>query len=293
MTRIDILQKFYDWLRFYRETGLEYIDETSHTEALRKALSPEKAPKAKQPHAKPAARKMPGPAPSSMKNRTHSRSPSFTSTASAQKRENTKGNAVRKLLKELSEDTCSPCPAAEDGLGPVHGAGPENARLLVVCDMPVREDVRGGIPFQGEAGNMLTRMLRAIRIERSDVFLTCAIKCIAAGRENKKKEITERCGKLLLKEIELIKPSFILSLGAEAARIILENSGSLNSFMNSEGKTDVSEFRSRVILLEESGISMVVTHSPVSMLKLKGDILKKQKMEAWHDLQLLEKIYHN
>ena len=279
---MEILHKFYDWLKFYRASGLEYLEETPHISALREALSLEKTGVKKRPAQRQNLIKTP---------RSRGRRPARTSSVSSPGYTEPHSR-LTKLIKETSEKLCGRCPAAHAGNGPVYGKGPDNARLLVVYDMPGREDVRSRTPFQGEAGNMLTRMLRAIRIERSEVFLTCAIKCMVSDMDRYKTQIPRQCGRLLLKEIETIQPSFILSFGTEAAKIILANLDSPDFSINTQEPAAISELRARIITIKTPDIRLVVTHSPASMLKLRDNILKKRKMEAWHDLQLLEKMYH-
>ena len=276
MNQSEILRQFYQWLKFYRAAGLEYLEKGPGIEALKEALKPPKAIEEKRP-----ARYS--------RHRTSGHAAPLSAGRSRRQSAKTHSQDDRTpgLLKDAS--LCSACPAAGRGSGPVHGCGPKNARLLVVGDVPGREDVRNGIPFQGEPGNMLTRMLRAIRIERSQAFLTLAIKCIPPESDSYD-EILAHCGKILLQEIKLIKPSFILALGTGAAKIILEENGSTPA--DSEKENSISSLRGRIITLENSDTRLVVTHSPASMLRLGGNRLKESKREAWHDLQLLEKIFH-
>jgi DNA polymerase len=280
MNQSEILRQFYQWLKFYRAAGLEYLEKSPGTVALKESLKPQKAREEKPP-ARYSRHGTSGRADALSAGQ-------FRKIKTRRQDERTPG-LLPGLLKDASP--CSVCPAAGRGSGPVHGSGLQNARLIVVGDMPGREDVRKGIPFQGEPGNMLTRMLRAIRIERSQAFLTLAIKCIPPEGDSYKDKIWAHCSKILLQEIKLIKPSFILALGTEAAKIILEESGCTPS--DSEKENSISSLRGRVITLENSGLRLVVTHSPASMLRLGGNRLKESKREAWHDLQILEKIFHS
>jgi len=279
--RDDILQKFYNWLKFYRAAGVEYIDR-DHAEILREVLSRGKTP-GPAPLPSPAGTGSQG----NRGNRGRRRPVKTIGSISAE------GGRVYNLLKEVREHLCASCPIYTSGSGPVAGTGADSPRLLIACDIPGREDVKGGVPFQGEAGNMLERMLRAIRIERGETFITCAMKCRPPADGGYGRSAAAHCGRLLLKEIEITEPSFILALGPEAACIILEKFHSrLISPDTRRGRT-VADLRGRVITLENSGIRLVVTHSPASMLQLGGNTLKALKREAWHDLQLLEKIYHD
>ncbi len=259
--QIQILNKFHDWLMFQKELGLEYIDRNDDLTALRQLLAPSPAGRTRKNHVRITA----GRKTSAVPGRPAGASSLFS-------------GRLAELNKQVL--SCTACPLSNPALKPLFGRGHENAGLLVVGEMPAGKEIRHGSPFIGDAGDMLYKMLRAIRIEKSDVFLTNVIKCHTARSNPHMAEALEACGKLLISQIEIIKPSFILCFGSEAASVVLKTC------------TPVEDLRNRIHEYPAGDAKVLVTYSPYFLLKLSGTREKELKRDTWNDLQLLEKIYH-
>ncbi len=238
-------------LKFYRDMGMEYVENSAGIEALLALLR--------------EGRRNPKP-------------------------------VKKDRLLSMMEKACSRCPRSAGTQGKVHGTGSRPTRLLVAGEFPLREDIQKGAPFQGEAGNMLTKMLRAIGIDRNEIWLTLAVKCRLSGDRGLQDGLTwplkesHGCKELFLKEIEEIRPAFILSFGVLPAQFIFSRfRPHKDDFLHADIK--VADLRGGIITLGELGIKMVVTHSPASILRQPQHRIQKYKKEAWHDLQLLEKLY--
>ena len=122
---------------------------------------------------------------------------------------------------------CRGCPLWKDATQTVFGAGPRQAGLMLVGEQPGdREDIEGE-PFVGPAGRLLDRALEEAGIERADVYLTNAVKHFKWRPRGKRRlHQTPRAGEVeacrpwLLAEVEAVRPSALLALGATAARSV-------------------------------------------------------------------------
>ena len=132
-------------------------------------------------------------------------------------------------LRELRRAAagCRGCPLWRDATQTVFGAGLRKAELMLVGEQPGdREDVEGE-PFVGPAGGMLARALERAEIERKEVYLTNAVKHFKwRARGKRRLHQTPRAGEVeackpwLEAELEAVRPTAILALGATAARAL-------------------------------------------------------------------------
>ena len=194
-------------------------------------------------------------------------------------RANTKNLSSVKNLSSLQSivEKCRLCPLSETRNRVVFGEGDSNALLMLIGEAPGREEDLKGRPFVGRSGELLTKMLRAINIERQEVFITSVIKCRPPGNRTPSREEIAACLPFLEKQIEFVSPGLILCLGATAASSLLGTSASLSSL--------------RQKFHEYNGIKVVVTYHPAYLLRFGGMKQRDLKKKAWHDLQMLQKEY--
>ncbi len=118
--------------------------------------------------------------------------------------------------------TMDRCPI--DGAGPTVGSsGPSPCRAMIIGEHPAFNEVRTGIPFSGESGMLLNRMLGWCGLKREEIYVTNARKC-----PGNKKEICDECKDDLANEIEQVNPEVILAAGG-IARNVLDGKGVLGS----------------------------------------------------------------
>jgi DNA polymerase len=136
----------------------------------------------------------------------------------------------RRSLKALREASlgCRGCPLWKLGTQTVFGEGPAGARVLMVGEQPGDREDLAGRPFVGPAGNLLDRALVAAGIERSDVYVTNAVKHfkwepVGKRRMHKKPSAREiaACRPWLDAEIEALHPEIMVALGATAAQALM------------------------------------------------------------------------
>jgi DNA polymerase len=133
-------------------------------------------------------------------------------------------------LKDVREaaKACKACPLWADATQTVFGEGPARARIMLVGEQPGDQEDRMGHPFVGPAGQLLDRALADAGIDRSEVYVTNAVKHFkyeprGKRRLHKKPADAEiaACHQWLERELELVSPALVVAMGATAARALL------------------------------------------------------------------------
>lgn len=180
-----------------------------------------------------------------------------------------------KTLKEL-EELCQKADVLHtdlEGTNLVFGVGNPDADLMLIGEAPGAEEDKQGEPFVGAAGQLLNKILAAINFEREDVYIGNILKHRPPNNRNPLPEERKRSLPFLMKQIELINPKLILSLGKVSAQTLLDNDGSLSSM---RGK--FHSFRGKYELM--------ATYHPAALLRH-----SKWKRPTWEDVQKLRKRY--
>lgn len=183
--------------------------------------------------------------------------------------------SLEKLRKTIQN--CKRCNLHKSRHNVVFGEGPPDARLMIIGEAPGKEEDLTGRPFVGASGQLLTKMLKAIEIDRKEVFITSILKCRPPGNRTPKADEIKSCMPFLMMQIKLIKPKLILALGTVAAHSLLKTNEGLK------------KLRGRLHYL--NGIKLIVTYHPAYILRFAGAKQKALKAEAWNDLQLLQREY--
>lgn len=128
-----------------------------------------------------------------------------------------------KNLEELAcqVQDCTKCGLSAERKRVVFGQGNPKARLVLVGEAPGAEEDRQGIPFVGDAGMVLTRLLKAMGLSREDVYICNVIKCRPPGNRNPHKDEIVACSGYLKQQLELINPQVLVALGTFAAQTLL------------------------------------------------------------------------
>jgi DNA polymerase len=144
---------------------------------------------------------------------------------------------------------------------------------MVIGEAPGQSEDQQGLPFVGNAGQLLTEMLRAIGLDRESVFITNVVKCRPPGNREPKPNEIEACNEYLQRQQALVKPKIILAVGLIAAQTLL--------------KTDepLAKLRGKVHILDDTPV--VVVYHPAYLLRSLSD-----KRKAWLDLQLAMQTYN-
>jgi uracil-DNA glycosylase len=116
---------------------------------------------------------------------------------------------------------CLACPLSRTRIQAVPGDGPVTARIMAVGEAPGETEDRTGVPFVGAAGQVLTRLLQSVGLERSDLYICNVLKCRPPGNRDPLADEVEACAHFLDAQVELIRPDVILLLGRHALQRIL------------------------------------------------------------------------
>ena len=108
---------------------------------------------------------------------------------------------------------CQLCRLALTRTFTVPGAGDPEARLMFVGEGPGAHEDKQGLPFVGVAGRLLDRLLEGIGLDRSDVFITNMVKCRPPGNRDPEPEELSACRPYLSRQVELINPTIVVTLG--------------------------------------------------------------------------------
>ncbi len=127
-------------------------------------------------------------------------------------------------LKEFHAEIkdCQKCSLGRSRTNLVFGAGNEKADILFVGEAPGYYEDQRGEPFVGAAGKLLTELLTKIGLKRSDVYIANILKCRPPENRDPSREEVEACTPHLLKQIEIIKPKVVCTLGNSATQTILD-----------------------------------------------------------------------
>jgi uracil-DNA glycosylase len=125
-------------------------------------------------------------------------------------------SALAGLAAEASG--CTACRLAETRTQVVFGVGNPDADLMFVGEAPGFHEDKQGFPFVGQAGKLLDKLLAGIGLERSDVYIANTLKCRPPGNRDPNPDEKQACEPWLFRQIELIKPKVIATLGNHATK---------------------------------------------------------------------------
>ncbi len=168
---------------------------------------------------------------------------------------------------------CHRCKLARGRNHIVFGDGNPKAKLMFIGEGPGFEEDRKGQPFVGAAGQLLTRIIEAIKLSRDLVYICNIIKCRPPGNRNPEPDEIKACFPFLKRQISTIQPDYIIALGTFAAQTLL---GTV---------TPISRLRGR--FHDYKGIKIVPTYHPAYLLRNPD-----KKRDVWEDMKMLMKEYH-
>src|SRR3989337_222023 len=125
-------------------------------------------------------------------------------------------------VREYAEQTasCTKCALAQGRTQVVFGSGSPHAELMLVGEAPGFHEDQQGVPFVGQAGKLLDRLLGGIGLTRADVFVANVLKCRPPGNRDPLPEEIAACEPHLFRQIELIEPKLVAPLGNFATKLL-------------------------------------------------------------------------
>lgn len=119
----------------------------------------------------------------------------------------------------------------------VFGTGSEiPGGLMLVGEAPGETEDEAGVPFVGQAGKVLDRVLEGAKIPRESVFIANVLKCRPPENRTPHREEVQNCSNYLLGQLTYLKPKIIVALGAEAAAVLMSTSGRKVTITSIRGK---------------------------------------------------------
>ena len=116
--------------------------------------------------------------------------------------------------------TCTRCRLSQGRTQVVFGAGNPHADVMFVGEAPGFHEDKQGIPFVGQAGKLLDRLLAGVELRREDVYIANVLKCRPPGNRDPQPDEIESCEPHLFRQIELIEPKVIATLGNFATKLL-------------------------------------------------------------------------
>jgi uracil-DNA glycosylase family 4 len=141
---------------------------------------------------------------------------------------------------------CVRCPLHQGRTNVVFGNGNADADLMFVGEAPGHHEDLQGLPFVGRAGKLLDQLLEEIGLSRKDVFVANTIKCRPPGNRDPQPEEIESCRPYLQRQIELIEPKVICTLGNFATKLLTRSNRGITSV---HGRPQVHELGGRTVRL--------------------------------------------
>ncbi|MFH1349487.1 MAG: uracil-DNA glycosylase [Pseudomonadota bacterium] len=129
-------------------------------------------------------------------------------------------NSLEELRAFIGD--CKRCKLSHGRMNLVFGEGSPKARLVFVGEGPGREEDQEGRPFVGEAGKLLTRIINAMGLSRDEVYICNVVKCRPPNNRDPEEDEIKTCIPFLKRQLDLIRPQVICTLGRVAAQGLLE-----------------------------------------------------------------------
>lgn len=177
-------------------------------------------------------------------------------------------------LRELNDQICQclKCPLGHTRINFVFGVGNPNADVMFIGEAPGADEDAQGEPFVGKAGQLLNKIIEAVGMKRQDVYICNILKCRPPNNRDPEPTEMETCSPYLIKQIELVKPKFIICLGRVSAQWLLGTNESLSVL-----RTRMHDYR---------GTKLIVTYHPAALLRNPN-----WKRPAWEDMKMFRKAY--
>ena len=242
----ELAAQFAEHLRYRQELGIEFTGE----EAIVPRLRPPMVGGSVAPDA----------------SLTHS-NPTLLQAADLFASANTKSESLDEIRADLGE--CKRCKLWSTRTNIVFGEGNPSAQLMFVGEGPGADEDASGRPFVGKAGQLLTKMIEAIGMKRSDVYIANVVKSRPPGNRAPEKDEVDSCSPFLIRQIAAIHPRLIVTLGNPATQSLLKT------------KRGITALRGQLLDYPQlPDVKVIPTFHPAYLLR---DPSKKK--ETWQDLQ--------
>jgi DNA polymerase len=166
---------------------------------------------------------------------------------------------------------CTRCRLAEGRTQVVFGAGNPHADLMFVGEAPGFHEDKQGVPFVGQAGKLLDGLLAGVDLRREDVYIANVLKCRPPGNRDPQSDEIEACEPHLFRQIELIQPNVIATLGNFATKLL---SGRPLGITRVHGQEQALTIAGRSVLLYPLYHPAAALYTPAMLKVLEADFAR-------------------
>ncbi|TAK25218.1 MAG: uracil-DNA glycosylase [Myxococcaceae bacterium] len=182
-----------------------------------------------------------------------------------------RAGALRVIQEEVR--ACRACGLAAKRTQTVFARGNPEARLCFIGEGPGADEDRTGLPFVGVAGQLLDRIIAAMRLTEDQVYIANIVKCRPPNNRVPYEEEMSACTPFLLRQLEVVKPEVIVALGKTAAGFLLQD------------KSSMTAMRGR--WHSWKGVPVMPTWHPSYVLRVRDDPKSTARAEVWTDMKLV------
>jgi uracil-DNA glycosylase len=161
---------------------------------------------------------------------------------------------------------CNACRLAGTRKNVVFGVGSNTADLMFIGEAPGRDEDEQGEPFVGRAGQLLTDIIKAMKLTRDDVYIANVIKCRPPENRNPEPDELDECRPFIRRQVELIQPKVIVALGKFGLQSLTGKAYSISAV--------------RGQWLDYNGIKLMPTYHPAYLLRTPA-----AKKDVWNDMK--------
>ncbi|MCJ7544670.1 MAG: uracil-DNA glycosylase [Phycisphaerae bacterium] len=170
---------------------------------------------------------------------------------------------------------CTKCRLHQGRTQTVFGEGSPTAQIVFIGEAPGEEEDRTGRPFVGRAGELLTRMITAMGLKRSDVYICNVVKCRPPGNRSPAADEADACRDYLLRQLQILAPAVLVTLGNPATQKLLDTPVGITKLRGQWQKLPL-------LIPGLGGIDVMPTFHPAFVLRqYTADVRSK----VWADLQ--------
>ncbi len=180
------------------------------------------------------------------------------------------GPDSKTLLGELEAIAlvCEKCSLSKTRTQVVYGVGSPNADLMFIGEAPGRDEDLQGEPFVGRAGQLLTDIIKAMKLTRDDVYITNVVKCRPPDNRNPEPDELDACRPFIRRQVEIIQPKVIVTLGRFALQSLTGKGYGITSI--------------RGQWLDYNGVKVMPTYHPAYLLRNPA-----AKKDVWADMKMV------
>src|SRR5216684_823397 len=179
-----------------------------------------------------------------------------------------RSSEAKTLLGEIEAiaSVCVKCNLAKTRTQVVYGVGNPNADLMFIGEAPGRDEDLQGEPFVGRAGQLLTDIIKAMKLTRDDVYIANVVKCRPPENRNPEPDELDACRPYIQRQVEIIQPKVIVALGRFALQSLTGKAYGITSV--------------RGQWLEYNGVKVMPTYHPAYLLRNQA-----AKKDVWSDMK--------